>query len=120
PWAKACNDDGTFKSASDLQALYGGAGITADKPVIAYCRIGERSSLTWFVLKHLLGFQNVKNYDGSWTEWGHRVATPVEKREAADTGRDREAGGVLTASGRTGRLAGDDRDVSARPGVLLL
>jgi thiosulfate/3-mercaptopyruvate sulfurtransferase len=79
PWAKACNDDGTFKSASDLQALYGGAGITADKPVIAYCRIGERSSHTWFVLKYLLGFQNVKNYDGSWTEWGNLVGAAVEK-----------------------------------------
>ena len=79
PWAKACNDDGTFKSASDLQALYGGAGITADKPVIAYCRIGERSSHTWFVLKHLLGFQNVKNYDGSWTEWGNLVNVPIER-----------------------------------------
>jgi thiosulfate/3-mercaptopyruvate sulfurtransferase len=79
PWGKACNDDGTFKSVADLQQLYGGAGITADRPVIAYCRIGERSSHTWFVLKHLLGYKDVKNYDGSWTEWGNLVGAPVEK-----------------------------------------
>lgn len=79
PWGKACNDDGTFKSVEDLKALYGGAGITGEKPVIAYCRIGERSSHTWFVLKYLLGYANVKNYDGSWTEWGNLVAAPVEK-----------------------------------------
>jgi thiosulfate/3-mercaptopyruvate sulfurtransferase len=79
PWAKACNDDGTFKSYDDLLALYGAQGITEDKPVIAYCRIGERSSHTWFVLKYLLGFQNVKNYDGSWTEWGNLVGAAVEK-----------------------------------------
>jgi thiosulfate/3-mercaptopyruvate sulfurtransferase len=79
PWAKACNDDGTFKSAADLKALYAAAGITGDQPVIAYCRIGERSSHTWFALKYLLGFDNVKNYDGSWTEWGNLVGAPVEK-----------------------------------------
>jgi thiosulfate/3-mercaptopyruvate sulfurtransferase len=79
PWGKACNEDGTFKSAAELQQLYGGAGVTPDKPVIAYCRIGERSSHTWFVLKHLLGYPNVKNYDGSWTEWGNLVGAPVEK-----------------------------------------
>ncbi len=79
PWARACNDDGTFKSREELVALYGAQGITADQPVIAYCRIGERSSHTWFVLKHLLGFANVKNYDGSWTEWGNLVGAPVEK-----------------------------------------
>ena len=79
PWGKACNDDGTFKSVEELRALYGNAGITGNKPVIAYCRIGERSSHTWFVLKYLLGYQNVKNYDGSWTEWGNLVAAPVEK-----------------------------------------
>ena len=79
PWSKAANEDGTFKSPSELQQLYGGAGVTADKPVIAYCRIGERSSHTWFVLKHLLGYPNVKNYDGSWTEWGNLVGAPVEK-----------------------------------------
>ncbi len=79
PWGKACNDDGTFKSREELEALYGGQGVTADKNVIAYCRIGERSSHTWFVLKYLLGFQNVKNYDGSWTEWGNLVGAPVER-----------------------------------------
>jgi thiosulfate/3-mercaptopyruvate sulfurtransferase len=79
PWGKACNDDGTFKSRDELAALYGGQGITADKNVIAYCRIGERSSHTWFVLKYLLGYPNVKNYDGSWTEWGNLVGAPVER-----------------------------------------
>jgi len=79
PWGKACNDDGTFKSAEELKKLYASAGITGEKPVIAYCRIGERSSHTWFVLKYLLGHQNVKNYDGSWTEWGNLVGAPVEK-----------------------------------------
>jgi thiosulfate/3-mercaptopyruvate sulfurtransferase len=79
PWAKAANDDGTFKSADELRALYEGAGITNDKEVIAYCRIGERSSHTWFALHELLGFENVKNYDGSWTEWGSLVGAPVEK-----------------------------------------
>jgi thiosulfate/3-mercaptopyruvate sulfurtransferase len=79
PWGKACNDDGTFKNADELKQLYEGAGVTPDKPVIAYCRIGERSSHTWFVLRHLLGYKNVKNYDGSWTEWGNLVGAPVEK-----------------------------------------
>ncbi len=79
PWGKACNEDGTFKSVEELRALYGQAGITGEKPVIAYCRIGERSSHTWFVLKYLLGYQNVKNYDGSWTEWGNLVAAPIER-----------------------------------------
>jgi thiosulfate/3-mercaptopyruvate sulfurtransferase len=79
PWAKACNDDGTFKSAEELKALYGAQGINGDKPVIAYCRIGERSSHTWFVLKYLLGMKDVKNYDGSWTEWGNLVGAQVEK-----------------------------------------
>ena len=79
PWARACNEDGTFKSPDELKTLYGGAGIAGQKPVIAYCRIGERSSHTWFVLKYLLGYKNVKNYDGSWTEWGNLVAAPVEK-----------------------------------------
>ncbi|MCI0527944.1 MAG: sulfurtransferase [Nitrospira sp.] len=79
PWSKACNDDGTFKSAEELKKLYSSAGIAGEKPVIAYCRIGERSSHTWFVLKYLLGLQNVKNYDGSWTEWGNLVGAPVEK-----------------------------------------
>jgi thiosulfate/3-mercaptopyruvate sulfurtransferase len=79
PWGKNCNDDGTFKSVDELKAMYGALGVTADKPVIAYCRIGERSSLTWFVLKHLLDFGNVKNYDGSWTEWGNLVGAQIEK-----------------------------------------
>jgi thiosulfate/3-mercaptopyruvate sulfurtransferase len=79
PWAKACNDDGTFKSASELSSLYGAQGVTPDRDVIAYCRIGERSSHTWFVLKYLLGFPRVKNYDGSWTEWGNLVGAPVER-----------------------------------------
>jgi len=82
PWGKACNDDGTFKSADELSALYKGEGIDGSKPVIAYCRIGERSSHTWFVLKYLLGFQNVTNYDGSWTEWGNLVGADVEKGAA--------------------------------------
>ncbi len=79
PWGKNCNDDGTFKSVDELTAMYAAQGITASTPVIAYCRIGERSSLTWFALKHLLGFEHVKNYDGSWTEWGNLVGAPVEK-----------------------------------------
>ena len=80
PWAQAVNDaDGTFKSPEDLRALYQGKGVTPDKEVIAYCRIGERSSHTWFVLKYLLGYPNVKNYDGSWTEWGNIIRNPIEK-----------------------------------------
>jgi thiosulfate/3-mercaptopyruvate sulfurtransferase len=83
PWGKACNDDGTFKSADELKALYGGEGIDGSQPVIAYCRIGERSSHTWFVLKYLLGLKNVTNYDGSWTEWGNLVGANVERGVAA-------------------------------------
>jgi thiosulfate/3-mercaptopyruvate sulfurtransferase len=79
PWGKAANDDGTFKSADELRALYESVGLTGDKEVIAYCRIGERSSHTWFALHELLGYENVKNYDGSWTEWGSLVGAPVEK-----------------------------------------
>jgi thiosulfate/3-mercaptopyruvate sulfurtransferase len=78
PWGKACNDDGTFKSVDELRKLYGGEGVTGEKPVIAYCRIGERSSHSWYVLKYLLGFKDVRNYDGSWTEWGNLVGAPVE------------------------------------------
>ncbi len=80
PWVQATNEsDGTFKSANDLKALYEGHGITPDKDIIAYCRIGERSSHTWFALTHLLGYPSVKNYDGSWTEWGNLVDAPIEK-----------------------------------------
>ncbi|MFL5735494.1 MAG: sulfurtransferase [Chloroflexia bacterium] len=78
PWAKACNDDGTFKDYDDLRALYQDMGVTSDKRVITYCRIGERSSHSWFALTYLLGYQNVRNYDGSWTEWGNLVGAPVE------------------------------------------
>jgi thiosulfate/3-mercaptopyruvate sulfurtransferase len=79
PWAQAVNDDGTFKSADALRELYGGKGITPDRQVTAYCRIGERSAHTWFVLKELLGYEDVRNYDGSWTEWGNLVDVPIEK-----------------------------------------
>jgi thiosulfate/3-mercaptopyruvate sulfurtransferase len=80
PWSQAVNEaDSTFKSSEDLQALYQAKGILPEGEVIAYCRIGERSSLTWFVLKYLLGYPNVRNYDGSWTEWGNLVDAPIEK-----------------------------------------
>ena len=79
PWAQAANEDGTFKSADELQSLYGGKGIDGGRETIAYCRIGERSSHTWFVLTQLLGHSNVRNYDGSWTEWGSIVGAPIEK-----------------------------------------
>ncbi len=79
PWVQAANEDGTFKSAEDLRALYEGQGVTSDTDVIAYCRIGERSSHTWFALTELLGYGSVKNYDGSWTEYGSLVGAPVEK-----------------------------------------
>ncbi|MGV0783223.1 sulfurtransferase [Mycolicibacterium peregrinum] len=78
PWSKAANEDGTFKSDEDLAQLYAAAGLDGDKETIAYCRIGERSSHTWFVLQELLGHQNVKNYDGSWTEYGSLVGAPIE------------------------------------------
>jgi thiosulfate/3-mercaptopyruvate sulfurtransferase len=83
PWGQAANEDGTFKSPEELRQLYGSKGITSDKEVIAYCRIGERSSHTWFVLKELLGYPNVKNYDGSWTEWGSVIGVPIENPAAA-------------------------------------
>jgi thiosulfate/3-mercaptopyruvate sulfurtransferase len=80
PWSKSVNpDNGAFLSAEDLQKLYGAEGITDDKEIVAYCRIGERSAHTWFVLHELLGFQNVRNYDGSWTEWGSLVGAPIER-----------------------------------------
>jgi len=79
PWAKAVREDGTFKSADELRELYGGQGVLTGEPIIAYCRIGERSAHTWFVLHELLGEPDVKNYDGSWTEWGNLVGVPIEK-----------------------------------------
>ncbi|NYE94089.1 thiosulfate/3-mercaptopyruvate sulfurtransferase [Psychromicrobium silvestre] len=86
PWAKAAAEDGTFRSRAELEAIYfDGAGLRAGDDVVAYCRIGERSSHTWFVLKHLLGFEKVRNYDGSWTEWGNAVRVPIAKGEAPGT-----------------------------------
>ncbi len=79
PWATAVQADGTFKNADELRSIYGGKGVTADKDVIAYCRIGERSSHTWFALHYLLGYEKVRNYDGSWTEWGSLIGAPIEK-----------------------------------------
>ena len=80
PWKSACNDDGTFKTAGELRKIYTeNLGLRPDDNIISYCRIGERSSLTWFVLTHLLGYKKVRNYDGSWTEWGNMVRSPIEK-----------------------------------------
>ena len=79
PWAQAVNDNGTFRSIEELKVLYEPRGITSDKDIIAYCRIGERSSHTWVVLKYLLGYPKVKNYDASWTEWGNMLRNPIEK-----------------------------------------
>ena len=82
PWARAANEDGTFKSRAELEALYGGeVGLSPSDDVVVYCRIGERSSHTWFALTHLLGYERVRNYDGSWTEWGNSVRVPIEREE---------------------------------------
>jgi thiosulfate/3-mercaptopyruvate sulfurtransferase len=86
PWGKAVADDGTFKSYDELLALYGGEGVDGKKPVIAYCRIGERSSHSWFVLRYLLGYDAVSNYDGSWTEYGNLVGVPIERGAAHPVG----------------------------------
>jgi len=85
PWVQAANEDGTFKSADALATLYQGKGITGGDEVIAYCRIGERSSHTWFALKYLLGYDHVRNYDGSWTEWGNLIGSPIVNETAAST-----------------------------------
>jgi thiosulfate/3-mercaptopyruvate sulfurtransferase len=85
PWSKTANEDGTFRSAGDLKKLYSDAGVDLSKPIITYCRIGERSSHTWFVLKYLLGVDNVKNYDGSWTEWGNLVGAPIETGDGTES-----------------------------------
>lgn len=79
PWEETCNSDGTFKSRKELEAMYQAEGIALDKPVISYCRIGERSSHTWFVLRYLLGVEGARNYDGSWTEYGNLVGAPIER-----------------------------------------
>lgn len=79
PWSQAVREDGTFKAYEDLKKLYESQGITPEKEIVSYCRIGERSSFTWFVLKYLLGYPRVRNYDGSWTEWGNMVRNPIEK-----------------------------------------
>jgi thiosulfate/3-mercaptopyruvate sulfurtransferase len=86
PWGKAANEDGTFKTLEEIKAIYSAEGIDGSRPVIAYCRIGERSSYSWFVLKYLLGYKNVVNYDGSWTEWGNLVGAPIERGVAAPVG----------------------------------
>ena len=87
PWARAANPDGTFKTADELRAIYEGeAGLRPGDDVVAYCRIGERSSHTWFVLTYLLGYERVRNYDGSWTEWGNAVRAPIETGPARPRG----------------------------------
>jgi thiosulfate/3-mercaptopyruvate sulfurtransferase len=92
PWGKAAQEDGTFKSFEELKEIYNSEGVNGDKPVIAYCRIGERSSYSWFVLKYLLGYRDVVNYDGSWTEWGNLVGAPIERGAALPVGVATHAG----------------------------
>lgn len=84
PWGQAVKEDGTFKTFEELKTLYEGQGVTPDKLVVTYCRIGERSSFTWFVLKYLLGYPDVRNYDGSWTEWGNMIRNPIEKPQPVE------------------------------------
>ena len=91
PWAQTVNDDGTFKSADELRAHYAAKGVTADKDIVTYCRIGERSSHSWFVLHELLGYPKVRNYDGSWTEWGSMIAVPIENPSASVPAADHAA-----------------------------
>jgi thiosulfate/3-mercaptopyruvate sulfurtransferase len=89
PWSRAVNEeDGTFKPAHELRAIYRASGVSGERPIITYCRIGERSSHSWFVLRYLLGIENVKNYDGSWTEWGNLVGVPVETGTGAGVAAD--------------------------------
>ncbi len=83
PWSQAVKEDGTFKTYEEIKKLYENQGVTADKDIVAYCRIGERSSFSWFVLKYLLGYPRVRNYDGSWTEWGNLIRNPIEKPQQA-------------------------------------
>ncbi|MFL6100935.1 MAG: sulfurtransferase [Actinomycetales bacterium] len=97
PWARAAAEDGSFKTRAELEAIYlGEVGLGADDDVVAYCRIGERSSHTWFVLTHLLGFGKVRNYDGSWTEWGNSVRVPIETGAPAGPAPWQRAGGAAT------------------------
>ena len=100
PWAQAVKEDGTFKSADELRELYSGKGVVDGNPIIAYCRIGERSAHTWFVLHELLGEDDVKNYDGSWTEWGNMVAVPDREGRL-----DRHRASARAARGATARSA---------------
>ena len=99
PWAQAVAEDGTFKSADELRALYAGKGVSGDKPIIAYCRIGERSSHSWFALKYLLGYDNCRNYDGSWTEWGSIIGAPIERDAPSQQTPGTSAGGATAPSG---------------------
>ena len=117
PWAQAVNEDGTFKSAEDLRELYGSKGVLDGKDVIAYCRIGERSAHTWFVLHELLGSEHVKNYDGSWTEWGSLVGVPVATgRRAPERPTSTTSGLPLWACGRSTAASVNGAAVEQRRG----